>query len=537
MKKIIFLIIVIITIALSAVCGLANSQIVEKKEHYPTAGNSARKIVFNTYSSFDNKRVNDLLQAAIKAMGGEAKLRALASLKIEGIGHSFALEQSERPEGPWIVSYEQVKELRDLTNRKLRRTSESRNSQVPDWSGSTLIVAGEAAAIERGGRMFPSGIAQFRDAQMQMALAPERILLTALEAADLTIGKDTTMQSVPHHVVKFTWQKIPVALYLNANTNLPTAVETLNVLPYEALWSVWGDFTTRTYFTFWTLEPGGLPYPRQLDTERNNQPFKSFTVINLKLNEPTAAESFNISEDIRKAFAARPVVRFGGIPLGRPDRPVQEIVPGIVKIPGSWDIAFVRQTDGIVIIEAPISSGYSAKVLTEATRRFPDLPVKAVISTSDAFPHIGGVREYVAQNIPIYALDLNRPILDRVIASTHLTFPDALQQKPRKANFKIVSKKTVVGTGANRLEIYPIRSESGERMVMVYFPEHKLLYGSDLVQIMPDKSFFMPQYISELTEAAERENLTVEKVFAMHAAALPWTTLTSAVEKAKAETK
>ncbi len=537
MKKLKFLVILIIAFASSALCVSANSQTAGKKDRYSTVNSLTRKIPVGSRSAANNQKAKDLLRAAAQAMGGEDKLRGLASLKIEGIGHTLALEQSERPEGPWIVFYEQVKELRDLSNRKMRRASESKNLQAPDWAGSTLIVAGEAAAIERGGRTVPAGIAQFRDAQTQMALAPERVLLTALEASDLTVGKDAMMQSVPQRVVKFTWQKIPVTLYLNANTNLPTAVETLNVLPYEALWSVWGDFPTRTYFTFWTLEPGGLRYPHQWDTERNNQPFKSFTVVNLKLNEPAAVESFNISEDVRKAFAARPVVRFGDIPLGRPDRPAQEIVPGIVKIPGSWDIAFVRQTDGIIIIEAPISSGYSAKVLAEATRRFPDLPVKAVISTSDAFPHIGGVREYAAQNIPIYALDLNRPILDRMMASTHLTFPDALQQKPRKANFKIVSKKTVVGTGANRLEIYPIRSESGERMVMVYFPEHKLLYGSDLVQIMPDKSFFMPQYISELTEAAERENLTVEKVFAMHAASLPWTTLTAAVEKAKAETK
>lgn len=32
----------------------------------------------------------------------------------------------------------------------------------------------------------------------------------------------------------------------------------------------------------------------------------------------------------------------------------------------------------------------------------------------------------------------------------------------------------------------------GERMVMVYFPEHRLLYGSDLVQKMRDSNFYMP---------------------------------------------
>lgn len=531
MKKIIITAISITAIAASAI-GAADERTAKLKK-YSAAQAAALKTPAANRLPTDIQKARDLVSAAARAMGGEAKLRALRSLKIEGIGHSLALEQSERPEGPWIVNYEQVKEFRDLTGRNLRRVSESKNFQTADWSGSTLIVAGDAAAVERGGRIIPAGIAQFRDAQLQMALAPESVLLTALDAADLTVGKDARMQNVAQRVIKFTWQKIPVTLYLNADTSLPTAVETLNVLPYEALWSIWGDFTTRTYFSLWTLEPGGVRYPHQWDTERNHQPFKSFSIINLKLNEAPVAESFAISEDVRKAFTARPLNRFADIPL----RPAQEIADGIVKISSSWDVAFVRQTDGIVIIEAPISSAYSAKVMAEAKRRFPDLPIKAVISTSDAFPHVGGVREYAAQNVPIYALDVNRPILDRVMASTHLTYPDALQQKPRKANFKVVSKKTVIGEGTNRLEIYPIRSESGERMMMVYFPEHKLLYGSDLVQKLTDGSFFMPQYLSELAAAARRENLTVEKVFAMHASPLPWTTLTTAVEKAKAETK
>ena len=52
-----------------------------------------------------------------------------------------------------------------------------------------------------------------------------------------------------------------------------------------------------------------------------------------------------------------------------------------------------------------------------------------------------------------------------------------------------------------------MRTESGERMTMVYFPEHKLLYGSDLVQQRRDGSFFVPEYLSELIDAVRRENL------------------------------
>jgi hypothetical protein len=84
------------------------------------------------------------------------------------------------------------------------------------------------------------------------------------------------------------------------------------------------------------------------------------------------------------------------------------------------------------------------------------------------------------------------------------------------------------------MELYPIRSETGERMIMVFFPEYKLLYGSDLVQQQGDGSFFMPEYLAELMDATRRENLTIDRVFAMHTGVIPWLDIEAAVAKAKA---
>ena len=33
-------------------------------------------------------------------LGGEAALQAIRTIQTEGMGHNYALEQSERPEGP-----------------------------------------------------------------------------------------------------------------------------------------------------------------------------------------------------------------------------------------------------------------------------------------------------------------------------------------------------------------------------------------------------------------------------------------------------
>jgi glyoxylase-like metal-dependent hydrolase (beta-lactamase superfamily II) len=174
------------------------------------------------------------------------------------------------------------------------------------------------------------------------------------------------------------------------------------------------------------------------------------------------------------------------------------------------------------VLEAPMSSGYSARIIAEAARRFPGVPVKAVITTSDAWPHIGGVREYVARGVPVYAVARTVPLLQRFLSAPRTILPDALAKAPRKPGLRLVNAKLVLGAGPNRMEIYPLRGETTERQMMVYFPEHKLLYGSDAFQKTPDGKWFYTQTISEVAAAVEREHLAVETFFMMHMGITPW---------------
>ncbi|MEW6208811.1 MAG: hypothetical protein AB1631_10620 [Acidobacteriota bacterium] len=476
-----------------------------------------------------------ILQAAIDAIGGEAALRSIKSVEMEGIGHENMLEQSERPAGPWLVNYMEIAELRDIAGNRLRRATKSKNFQTPEWSSLNLVVARGVAAVERGGRFFPFLHREAQEAEERIALAPERALLLALAASDLRREADTVIQNVPHHTLAFTWQQKPVRLLLNANTALPTAVEVTSSHPFDMFWGVWGDVTKRVYYSLWSMEAGGIRYPRQWDEERAQMPYRSFTVTRLKLNAPISDEAFAIPDNVKEAFE-KSRMAIEDLPLGwRARGEAREIAKDIVKIPAGWDTAIVRQPDGLVIIEAPISSGYSAKVIAEAQRRYPGVAIKAVITTSDAWPHLAGIREYVARGIMIYALDLNKAILERVIQSPRKNNPDAFERNPRKPRFHIVAGKTLIGAGANRLELYPVRSETGERMIMVYMPEHKILYASDLLQKMPDGSFFWPQYLAEAAEAVSREKLAVETVFAMHLGPTPWDEVMAALAKKKEE--
>ena len=476
----------------------------------------------------------DLLHQALRQMGGEDKLHQLRTVRFEAMSYRNALEQSERPEGPYIVEYDRISELRDLEGGRWSQQMEV-NWQIGPATKYRVVVADGAATREFDGQAAPANLDQVQQAEDRLALGPERLLLTALSASDLHSEPDEILQAVPHHVVAFTWKGSSARIFLNGDTELPTAVEWKRAYPYDIFWSIWGEVTTRVYYSLWWLCPGGIHYPLQWDTFRNNLPDNVLTISpsTLKLNAEMPQSEFAISTEARATFAKNGSKTVEESPLGLPNQPAQEIANGVVFIPGAWNATLIRQDDGIVILEAPISSGYSAEVISEANKRWPEVPIKGVVSTSDSWPHIGGVREYVARGIPVYALDHNLAILRRLLDAPRTSFPDLLAKSPRTAELRAISGKTVLGDGANRLELYPIRGETSERQVMVYFPEHRILYGSDAFQKDASGASFYPQTMSEVKHAVDREKLEVDKFFMMHMGLTDW----SEVEKTLSETR
>lgn len=473
------------------------------------------------------------LRDAIRAAGGEANLRAIRTVRFDAVGHRNLLEQSERPEGPYIVEYDRISEVRDFLTPALRRTVTGKIATQPEYT-LTTTVSGHAAASTVAGHSSPGFPGDVQIADEELALGPERVLVTALDAPDLADGRDTIIQSVPHHTITFSWHHLPVTLYLNKQTGLPTEVEYVGAYPYGGFWSTWGDVTTRIFYSFWWIARGGIRYPLQWDRDRNGLPDQIWTIDRLEIN-PDSVVAPALSDSDRAAYlrAAKPIEE--RVESGRDMRPLSsvELSPGIIHIPGPWNATIVRQDDGIVVLEAPISSAYSARVLRAADSIFPGVPVTAVVTTSDAWPHFSGIREYVARGIPVYHVDLNRPILQRFIASPRTYYPDSLARSPRRADLRSVSEKTLLGRGNNQMEMYPLRGETTERQMMVYFPDLRILYGSDAFQKISDSTYFMPQTVDEVIHAVRREHLRVDKFYMMHMDLTSWSELQAAVDRAK----
>lgn len=480
-----------------------------------------------------------LIERAIDAMGGLETLQRLHAVRIAGFEQQNMLEQSERPEGPYLVIDGQFTEWRGFEKGGLRARTTVRSIVHPP-GGMTLetIASGSLAAQRFGERTLAAGPGSVEAAEDSLGLGPERVLLAAREAGSLRGIGTATFQGVPHDVVGFDWNGRDVAIYLNRHTDLPTVVEWTRVFD-DGFWSVWGDVTARIEYGVWHLQDGGLMYPYQWTESRNGMPWRDRTILEFEANPEMPSEWFTLQPQLAEGMEARAAMGPDRVPLGMDFRgqaaEPETLAAGVTQIAGMWNIGLIEQSDGIVVLEAPISSRYSEQVIAKAAELFPGRPIKGVITTSDAWPHVAGIREYVALGIPIHALDLNEPLLGRIIHAPRTRRPDRLARiAGTEPIFETVSGPVTVGAGQERFTIYPMRGEGGERMLAVWFPEHRLLYASDLLQAGQGGGFFMPSYLADVEALVRREALDVETVFAMHMGPTPWQTVLDALAEIRA---
>jgi hypothetical protein len=465
------------------------------------------------------------VQLAIDAIGGQDRLERIKSLGVEAVRHTLLTEQSYRQD-PFITSYERLKIKVDFVGNRIYRESHLTwpESDPGDSESDSIVVAGLAGGVRRASADAPCSLADLDWVREELSLGPARLLLTALQSSDLRFGEPEMLRSTMHTTLLFTWQGINVKVAINRFNHLPDALETTE--QFQDHWYQWGDVQRKIYFDNWKTFHG-IVYPTNEVEERNGILWRSTQVLNLDLNVPIEDAQFRMDPK-----AMERSTRSKGWESNFPSGKGVDLAPGITLYESSWNATIVKQQDGIVILETPLSGTYADGLIQEAKRRYPGIPINAVLSTSDSWPHVGGVRQAVALNLPVYILDLNQPLLDRLVKSPRKLHPDLLAQSPKAPAWRIVSGKLQVGKGENRMELYPIRGGSTERQYMVYFPEHHLLYASDTLSLNDNGTLYDPELMREVAEAVKREGLQVEKVFAMHQGPVPWPQVMSLVEKA-----
>jgi hypothetical protein len=149
---------------------------------------------------------------------------------------------------------------------------------------------------------------------------------------------------------------------------------------------------------------------------------------------------------------------------------------------------------------------------------FPGRHPIVVVVTDLAWPHVSGVRAWVARGATIVAHRAARDFLAQVVNRRWTLQPDLLESQRSRTSFHVRTVNTSLALAGGDVQIYPIDGVGSEVALMVFVRPDRFLWGSDFIQDLSQPT----QYVEEVVAAARRVGIEPVKVAAEHAPLSDW---------------
>ncbi len=175
--------------------------------------------------------------------------------------------------------------------------------------------------------------------------------------------------------------------------------------------------------------------------------------------------------------------------------------------------------DTVVVLDATQGEERARADSAWIAHLFPGHHPVVVVVTDLAWPHVSGVRFWVAGGATIASRNISEPFLKAVIDRQWLLSPDKLERDRARALMHFLPVRDSLHVAG--ITLYPIDGIGSEGALMAYFPVDRLLWASDYVQDLTAPTL----YASEVVAAACRVGLAPERGAAEHVPPFSWSTI------------
>jgi hypothetical protein len=160
-------------------------------------------------------------------------------------------------------------------------------------------------------------------------------------------------------------------------------------------------------------------------------------------------------------------------------------------------------------------------------RLFPGRHPIVLVVSDLAWPHISGVRTWVAMGARVVAHRSARTFLTRVVNRRWTDAPDLLERRRATARFTFIPVDDSLSLGAGQVRVYPINGIGSEGSLMTWLAADRFLFPGDYVQGLSGPSM---AYAREVLAATRRVRVAPERFAAMHMGLTEWSRLLDALE-------
>lgn len=479
-----------------------------------------------------------LVREALETLGGSDALREAGGISLVGVG-TFDLAarmQGLRPDraepvplreelaidlADGLVAFETHARVNPDADEWIRyvHDDEGRMLVVLRLAGQAFWVPGEAEQRRRYERIVPHLL-------LEDALARRRTLrhlgrLGGEEAVSFVLPSGEAL-----------------TLRIDAERRLLRGFEYLLDLP------LLGDTAVRWRYGDYRRVPGIGLYPAGYRIELGDRVLKEVRYEAIRAGVEEAAV---LREPEGMSFPDPPPPPEPAPPTADAEPPalpeVRELADGVylaVGVRGGFHPLFVELSDSVLVVDAPAgyhelqmvpavdwagevtSSSVGRRLLDAIRATVPDKPVRYLVLTHHHGDHAGGVRPFLAAGATVIASEATRPVIERAADATLRLEPDELSGREVSPTVEVVDGERTISDALRKVQILDVGpNPHAEGMLVVYLPEERILYQSDL--FMPSGSGFPdPARVPVMrwfVEWLDRSGLDPEAIYAIHGSA------------------
>jgi hypothetical protein len=144
--------------------------------------------------------------------------------------------------------------------------------------------------------------------------------------------------------------------------------------------------------------------------------------------------------------------------------------------------AVTLQRDTIFLLDATTSEARARADSGWVARLFPGKHPVVLVVTDLAWPHISGVRFWVARGASIVSHASSEPFLRRVIDRKWTRTPDALEQNRSSARFRFVGVRDSLRLGGGTIAVHAMHGQTTEGAVGAWLPGEGFFWAGDYIQ-------------------------------------------------------
>jgi hypothetical protein len=439
--------------------------------------------------------------AGLDKLGG----RVVHATSTDVIQQSF---QSDRPYPPFFSMMSQRERWVDMTSRVERTVSRMTGLGFGNARAMTVLSTDQAAFLVRD-TLVRSSADLLEGTLATRALDAWAVLADWRAAHDVRVVARCIYREYPRLVLERHGAYGAERLYMDAKTALPVKLDR------EEPHYLWGQVRSEFVYATWIaagqmLRPGAVHHlvDGMVETERIDGDVSLVSTDSAPSLRVPATDA--MKPQLAQFLQALPVdtERVGNAMLVLRNRGYRH---GVVMLRDTVYLLDATQSDA----RARLDSAWIHKL-------YPKRRAVVVVVTDLAWPHIAGVRFWVARGATIVSHASSRSMLEHVVARRWTREPDVLEQArsrdSRVGRLRFVPVRDSLSLAGGALELYPIDGIASEGALMAWVPSDRSLWASDYVQTTREPAL----YTTEVVRAAARVGITPLRLAAEHLGPTDW---------------